>query len=153
VKNLSDKYPELVDILVTPDEDEEHDDKKKRKRFYPEVRISFVVPSTNVATSLTLAGSSSPQYKSDAELAEGLKHGRFHQGVFYINRSNLMEGYVSAEGYDEDILIQGREHTNRAISGDTVVIEVLPKEEWSAPSKLIVQSTTAKSATGALSLL
>jgi hypothetical protein len=47
-----------------------------------------------------------PQYKSDTELAEGLKHGRYHQGVFYINRSNLMEGYVSAEGYDEDILIQ-----------------------------------------------
>lgn len=53
VKNLSDKYPELVDILVTPDDDEEHDDKKKRKRFYPEVRISFVVPSATLATSLT----------------------------------------------------------------------------------------------------
>jgi len=50
VKNLSDKYPELVDILVTPDDDEEHDDKKKRKRFYPEVRISFVVPSATLAT-------------------------------------------------------------------------------------------------------
>jgi hypothetical protein len=49
-----------------------------------------------------------PQYKSDGELAEGLKQGRYHQGVFYINRSNLMEGYVGVEGYDEDILIQVR---------------------------------------------
>lgn len=37
VKNLSAKYPELVDILVEPDEDEGLDDKKKRKRFYPDV--------------------------------------------------------------------------------------------------------------------
>jgi len=122
VKGLSDQYPELVDILVTPDEDEEQGDKRKRKQFYPE-------------------------YKSDGEIAEGLKSGKYHQGIFYVNRSNLMEGYVSVEGYDEDILIQGREHINRVITGDTVVIEILPKEEWKTPSKLIVQSTTAKSAT------
>jgi len=100
VKGLSDQYPELVDILVTPDEDEEQGDKRKRKQFYPEVQHYSSTLDVNLISINWL------QYKSDGEIAEGLKSGKYHQGIFYVNRSNLMEGYVSVEGYDEDILIQ-----------------------------------------------
>ncbi len=142
------KYPELVDMLVAPDDDEEYDNKAKRKKYFMEVltnahlHFSSLLAVNNMYICLLL------QYKSPGELAEGVKKGIYHQGIFYVNRSNLMEGFVSVEGFNEDILIQGRENLNRVINGDTVVIEMLPKEEWKSPSKIIVQSATAKSATG-----
>ena len=37
------------------------------------------------------------------------------------------------------ILIQGREALNRAVNGDTVAIELLPKSEWSAPSEIVLE--------------
>lgn len=37
------------------------------------------------------------------------------------------------------ILIQGREHLNRAVDGDTVAIELLPESEWSAPSEIVLE--------------
>ena len=36
------------------------------------------------------------------------------------------------------IFIQGHEHLNRAVQGDVVAIEMLPKEQWTGPSSLIL---------------
>lgn len=38
----------------------------------------------------------------------------------------------------DDILIQGLENLNRAIDGDVVAVELLPKEMWTKPSRKIV---------------
>ena len=35
------------------------------------------------------------------------------------------------------MLIAGTQHINRAIDGDVVAIELLPKEEWKLPSVLV----------------
>lgn len=38
----------------------------------------------------------------------------------------------------DTLLILGRENSNRAVSGDVVVVEVLPKDQWKAPSSKIL---------------
>lgn len=37
------------------------------------------------------------------------------------------------------ILLQGRESLNRAVDGDIVAIELLPQNEWSGPSEIVLQ--------------
>jgi exosome complex exonuclease DIS3/RRP44 len=40
------------------------------------------------------------------------------------------------------ILVQGQESLNRAIDGDTVALELLSEDQWSAPSNIILQDET-----------
>lgn len=35
--------------------------------------------------------------------------------------------------------MQGRSHLNRAVDGDIVAIEILPDDQWSSPSEIILQ--------------
>jgi len=35
--------------------------------------------------------------------------------------------------------VQGRSGLNRAIDGDVVAIQLLPSDEWSAPSEIVLQ--------------
>ena len=58
---------------------------------------------------------------------------------------NLLHRLVAGGGGDDDyglsssstsVLIQGREHLNRAVNGDKVAIQVLEKSQWSRPSNL-----------------
>lgn len=44
--------------------------------------------------------------------------------------------------------MQGREGLNRAVDGDTVAVEVLPEEEWSAPSEIVLQDDGDKQDNG-----
>jgi hypothetical protein len=37
------------------------------------------------------------------------------------------------------ILVQGRVGLNRAVYGDIVAVKLLPQEEWSVPSDLVLQ--------------
>lgn len=46
--------------------------------------------------------------------------------------------------------MQGREGLNRAVDGDTVAVEVLPEEEWSAPSEIVLQDDGDKQDNGML---
>jgi len=36
-------------------------------------------------------------------------------------------------------LVQGRVGLNRAVDGDIVAVKLLPQEEWSVPSDLVLQ--------------
>lgn len=38
--------------------------------------------------------------------------------------------------------MQGREGLNRAVDGDTVAVELLPEDQWSAPSDIVLQDET-----------
>lgn len=46
--------------------------------------------------------------------------------------------------------MQGREGLNRAVDGDTVAVELLPEEEWSAPSEIVLQDDGDKQDNGML---
>lgn len=44
---------------------------------------------------------------------------------------------------ETEVLIQSRLGINRAFDGDIVAVELLPREQWAAPSAALLESTTA----------
>ncbi|XP_016981483.2 exosome complex exonuclease RRP44 [Drosophila rhopaloa] len=80
-----------------------------------------------------------PPHLSMKELLEGLRQKKLLQGAFQASRENYLEGSVNVEQYEKGILIQGRESLNRAVDGDLVAVELLPENEWSAPSEIVLE--------------
>ncbi|EEH18001.2 hypothetical protein PABG_00564 [Paracoccidioides brasiliensis Pb03] len=83
-----------------------------------------------------------PEYYSISKMMTGLRAGTLHQGVFKVSPYNYLEGSVQVAAFEKSLLILGRDNSNRAISGDIVVVEVLPKDQWKAPSTKIVDEET-----------
>jgi exosome complex exonuclease DIS3/RRP44 len=79
-----------------------------------------------------------PEYYSMSKIMTGLRAGTLHQGVFNVSPYNYLEGSVNVGAFDKPLLILGRDNSNRAIAGDIVVIEVLPKDQWKSPSTKLV---------------
>ncbi|XP_054270094.1 exosome complex exonuclease RRP44 [Macrosteles quadrilineatus] len=91
-----------------------------------------------------------PAHLTPAQIHDAIKAGKIHQGSFQASRENFLEGQVNVEGFNKPILVQGREGLNRAVDGDTVAVELLPEEEWSAPSEIVLQDDDEKIDTGDL---
>ncbi|PYH42115.1 exosome catalytic subunit DIS3 [Aspergillus saccharolyticus JOP 1030-1] len=86
-----------------------------------------------------------PEYYTMSKLQTGIRAGTLHQGVFNVSPYNYLEGSVNVPAFDKPLLILGRDNSNRAISGDVVVIEVLPKDQWKTPStKLVDEEAVTK---------
>jgi exosome complex exonuclease DIS3/RRP44 len=79
-----------------------------------------------------------PEYYSMSKMMTGVRAGTMHQGIFNISPYNYLEGSVSVASFDKPLLILGRDNSNRAVSGDVVVVEVLPKDQWKSPSSKII---------------
>ena len=41
-------------------------------------------------------------------------------------------------GFEKPVLLIGREHMNRSVQGDVVVVEVFDEKEWKAPADQVV---------------
>ena len=80
-----------------------------------------------------------PEHLPPAQILSGIKSGKLLQGTFYASRENFLEGSVSVEGPEQSILLQGHSSLNRSVDGDIVAVELLPKEEWTAPSGIILE--------------
>lgn len=80
-----------------------------------------------------------PEYMSMSAMLTGVKAGTLHQGIFNVSPYNYLEGSVHVPSFDRSLIIQGRENSNRAVSGDVVVIEILPKDQWKAPSSKVIE--------------
>lgn len=80
-----------------------------------------------------------PPHFSTEQIMQGLKDGKYLQGTFRCSQDNFLEGYVTVDGYDEPIMLQGRSGLNRSVDGDVVAIELLKKEDWVAPSDIILE--------------
>ncbi|KAK4560413.1 exosome catalytic subunit dis3 [Recurvomyces mirabilis] len=80
-----------------------------------------------------------PDYLTMSAMLTGVKNGTLHQGIFNVSPYNYLEGTVHVPAFDRSLIIQGRENSNRAVSGDIVVIEVLPKDQWKAPSSKVIE--------------
>jgi len=82
-------------------------------------------------------------YKTEV-LESGIKSGKFISGRLNVNKHRSQtEAFVSRGGVNEsdksvvavtDILIAGNADRNRAVDGDLVVVELLPKSEWKSKS-------------------
>lgn len=82
------------------------------------------------------------EYYSLSKMMTGVKNGTLHQGIFNVSPYNYLEGSIQVPAFDKSLLVLGRENMNRAVQGDVVVIEVLPEEQWKAPSSKIIEEET-----------
>lgn len=86
-----------------------------------------------------------PDHFSMSKMMTGVKAGTMHQGIFNVSQYNYLEGSVHVPAFDKSLIVLGRENSNRAVSGDVVVVEVLPQDQWKAPStKIVEEDTVAK---------
>ncbi|XP_029354236.1 DIS3-like exonuclease 1 [Echeneis naucrates] len=73
-----------------------------------------------------------------AEVLEaGIKSGRYFQGTLNVSKHRAQtEAYIMMESFSNkstdmtSILVHGEKNRNRAVHGDVVVAELLPKSEW-----------------------
>ncbi|KAM7209316.1 putative mitotic control protein [Naviculisporaceae sp. PSN 640] len=80
-----------------------------------------------------------PAHFSDSKMRTGIKAGLLHQGIFNVSPYNYLEGSIRVPAFPKSLLILGRENINRAIDGDLVVVEVLPKDQWKSPSTKVIE--------------
>jgi exosome complex exonuclease DIS3/RRP44 len=86
-----------------------------------------------------------PDYLPERRVRAGVKAGRLLKGTYRPSMYNALEAWVSVcldpsdKSKRTKVLLLGREHQNRAIDGDIVVIELLREEEWRAPSNRAVE--------------
>ncbi|KAG1701010.1 hypothetical protein DVH05_011254 [Phytophthora capsici] len=129
LKPVADTHPELLDLLSASAAEEKEltaegvstTKGRGRKKLYPE-------------------------HLSSAEILAGIKNKRFFKGTIRCNRDHWLECHVlihGANGVKIPVLLQGREHINRAIDGDLVAIQLLPKDQWKKPSDSFAANGTA----------
>ena len=70
------------------------------------------------------------EYWSKEKVSAALKRGEVHKGNLRISAKNFEMAWVSLRGLKRDIAILGLAQRNRALDGDVVVMEILPKENW-----------------------
>ena len=62
-------------------------------------------------------------------IENGLKEQKMHQGVLRMNPKNRNHGYITIQGLESDIFIHGKKYINRALNGDTVIVEIFQGED------------------------
>ena len=91
------------------------------------------------------------EYLKPEVVESGLKSGRFVSGRLAVNKHlGQTEAFVSRASKDSDksgggdVLVWGEEARNRAVDGDVVVVELLPRGEWRARTTHLVLSEEEK---------
>lgn len=85
------------------------------------------------------------EYYSSSRLLDNVRSGILHQGIFNVSSYNFLEATVAVPTFEKPVFVLGRDHINRAVQGDIVVIELLPKDKWRLPTaKLVDQDDIAK---------
>ncbi|CAG0883873.1 unnamed protein product [Darwinula stevensoni] len=80
-----------------------------------------------------------PDHLPASVVHDGIKQKKYLQGAFQASRENYLEGFVNIEGMEKPVLIQGLSHLNRAVHDDIVAVELLPQNQWSAPSGIVLE--------------
>ncbi|GFY68000.1 exosome complex exonuclease RRP44 [Trichonephila inaurata madagascariensis] len=84
-----------------------------------------------------------PEHWKLSKIQDSLKAGTLSQGKFQASRENYLEGYVFIGGEDESnsksIFIQGLKNLNRVVHGDNVAVQILPQDQWTCPSSLVLE--------------
>ncbi|KAG9492100.1 hypothetical protein GDO78_000557, partial [Eleutherodactylus coqui] len=77
-----------------------------------------------------------------SKLQQGIKSGVYLQGTFRASRDNFLEATVWVHGdsvENKEVLLQGLRNINRAMHEDVVAVQLLEKENWVAPSSVVLQ--------------
>ncbi|CAI5971320.1 unnamed protein product [Closterium sp. NIES-65] len=73
-------------------------------------------------------------HKPMSAITAGLQRGLYHQGKLRVSRYNCFEAFVGSESLGDEILVIGRCDMNRAVDGDVVAVELLPRDQWKEPT-------------------
>uniref|UniRef100_A0A8C3ANB8 Exosome complex exonuclease RRP44 n=1 Tax=Cyclopterus lumpus TaxID=8103 RepID=A0A8C3ANB8_CYCLU len=87
-----------------------------------------------------------PEHLPLSRIQAGIKSGTFLQGTFRASRDNYLEATVFVQGEGEDsteVLIQGLQNLNRAVYQDVVAVQLYPRNQWLAPSSVMLQDEGA----------
>ncbi|KAI8642630.1 hypothetical protein BD408DRAFT_343876 [Parasitella parasitica] len=89
-------------------------------------------------------------YLDPKECQEKVDKGIFYKGVLRINKRNRSDAYVTCENLEADIFISGQHDRNRALDGDTVVVEPLDLESvWAKKKEYMIQKREQRHSTAA----
>ncbi|XP_044074661.1 DIS3-like exonuclease 2 isoform X2 [Siniperca chuatsi] len=69
-------------------------------------------------------------YMTSEEVSHGLKRGELIQGQLRINPKKYHEAFIPSPDDARDIFLDGIVARNRALNGDIVVVQILPREQW-----------------------
>jgi len=70
-------------------------------------------------------------YITPEQVEAGLKNKTLFQGNVRINAHNTREGYVTCDGLELDVFIDGQTDRNRSLEGDIVIVEITTDvEKW-----------------------
>jgi exosome complex exonuclease DIS3/RRP44 len=84
-----------------------------------------------------------PPHLEGSSLTAAISSGRYVSGFFNANPYNYLEGTVRIASMDKPVLLVGREAMNRAVDGDIVAVEILPKEEWKREADEVLDADVA----------
>jgi len=166
VSKMSEQFKELEDRLcrVPYNEDEGGWKSKRIISLYLISKIVYFLLDC-LLTCLNLVAVSKyskgdfsyPPHLDQKAIQEGIKTNKFHQGAY--RSFNFYEGCVRIDTGEErnplikrkpgvfdpnEVLLQGLPNINRASEGDIVVIEILPEDQWSVASGMIVEEAPEK---------
>ena len=82
-----------------------------------------------------------PEHLSEKDILIGIRDGKLKSGKLRTNHRNFLEARISSviDGKECEILIQGREHLNRAIDQNVVAVQLLPQSEWVSESGVVLE--------------
>nr|XP_046264868.1 DIS3-like exonuclease 2 [Scatophagus argus] len=69
-------------------------------------------------------------YMTSEEVSHGLKRGELIQGQLRINPKKYHEAFIPSPDDTRDIFLDGTIARNRALNGDIVVVQILPRDQW-----------------------
>lgn len=102
-----------------------------------------LIPSENDSfeKSSNIKETSYPEYYSNSRIMAGIKNGTLYQGILNVSSYNFLEGTVQTPAFKKPLLILGTKQLNRAFNGDSVIVELLPKDKWREPSTTIIEES------------
>ncbi|KAI8077552.1 hypothetical protein BDF21DRAFT_439053 [Thamnidium elegans] len=81
---------------------------------------------------------------------QGMADQKYYQGIIRINKRNRSDAYVTCETLEADVFINGLHDRNRALDGDTVVIELIDLEKvWAKKKESMIQKREQRHSTAA----
>eukprot|EP01135_Chromosphaera_perkinsii_P000027 Nk52_evm6s16 gene=Nk52_evmTU6s16 len=69
-------------------------------------------------------------HRNTAAIQKGLKDGSLKEGVIRLSNKSFNSAFVPIADLKRDVFINGMKDRNRALHGDTVIVEVFPRKEW-----------------------
>ncbi|KAM3605193.1 uncharacterized protein V6R79_022077 [Siganus canaliculatus] len=69
-------------------------------------------------------------YMTLEDVSHGIKRGELIQGQLRINPKKYHEAFIPSPDDARDIFLEGIVARNRALNGDIVVVQILPRDQW-----------------------